>query len=645
MQVKFNKKEFMENKIIQYKQNFNGKHFFMDIVLCSDKFVEYQKNLFSEFYTKIIETEWKHSNFLDFKKELESNIKKFNTQLRIFQEKIDIDTKIEIRWCLQVTWQENYLCALMWETSLIIFRNNKLESIISNEVDDEDKIDIFSEIIEWELEDSDKILWVACNVYNYLTDDEIKEVVNVSDTFLNVLEELLLTRINKEEIWFIFEINIVFDKIFIKQPKDKKISEYKFLLQKYRYSIIVSICLIIVIFILISIFSYLWANNKQIINVWEQKIIANIDNLKRKIDAFWKLENTSTDVARQQYDEIMKELDLYEKNNIQTLEIKELKKKMNQLYYKWFHINIVSETDWLLTDVYSFSDQDISELSWIIGIIKTSGYINVYGKKWVILWIVGNNLKWILQKLSLPSFIKSCSENLSQNGLYCILANNDIYNFSKYWVQALKNSDNEWFKDIISIWIYWVNKLYTLDNNFNIIRYVLKSKNSFTEGNKYIFTENVDKNIIEWVYSWTTFSIDWSFIVWTKSWLIQAYRKSLYDTYLYVRTIDGWEEWIIDKSNDLKWKVKVISYPNDNYIFLYDYNTQSIIVYLTSPYKTNTAYTTSYKLLYKYKIKFDLTNDKVKDVYIDYLSSSNKHYVYILTNKKIYKLDLQQFKE
>jgi hypothetical protein len=52
------------------------------------------------------------------------------------------------------------------------------------------------------------------------------------------------------------------------------------------------------------------------------------------VDTFSKIENTNTEQARQQYQEIMDKLDLYEENEIQLLTIKDLRTKMEQSYYK-----------------------------------------------------------------------------------------------------------------------------------------------------------------------------------------------------------------------------------------------------------------------------------------------------------------------
>ena len=113
------------------------------------------------------------------------------------------------------------------------------------------------------------------------------------------------------------------------------------------------------------------------------------------------------------------------------------------------------------------------------------------------------------------------------------------------------------------------------------------------------------------------------------------------DTKVSARIVPGWEKWIIS-DKDFKWKVKVISWPNDKYVYLYDYNTSSLVVYLTSPYKTNDTYTTSYKLRYLFKVRFDL-NNPVKDVTIIYNPAQNRRTVYVLTTKWIFKTTLEEF--
>jgi len=645
MNINYDKIHFLDvDDIIEYKKELeNGNKIFFNISLYTQKFKEYQKKLFIEFYTKVLEIEENTSNFLDFKKKLENSIKEFNLQLKVFQEKISLEEKIEIRWNLQIFYKENYLSVLIWESSNIIFRNNKLEVVIPNEVEDEDKIDIFSEIIEWELETDDIIISIWCNIYNYMNNNEIKDII-LNENIEENLIKILSVRIEEKEIWYIITEEIKFEKIVIDSQKINYIKKIKSNISKYKYPIWIVLWFSVILFLIISIFSYMWQNKNKVINLWWESITNNIDDLKRKIDSFSKLENTNTKTAKEQYKTIMNELDTYQKNNIQVLEIKELRKKMEQNYYKWFHINIVSENDWVLNTIYIIDNKYIWELSWLNQLIRTRNTFNIVWSKWAILWIIDNKSKWILQKIKIPSNIKTCSKNLSNNWIYCYTTNWNIYNISKYGLQSVSNGKKEWNSNVLSLWIYWNNKLYTLNSNKTIQRYVLKWRNNFWLPTTYNFSKTADKTLINWIFSWSDFTIDWTFVIRTKKWLTQAWRKSPTSTDITIREIPWWEKWIINK-NDLQWNVKVISNISSKYIYLYDYNTQSLIVYLTSPYKTNSANTYSYKLIYKFKVKFDITDEIVKDIDIKENSSTKKSYSYILTNKKIYKIDLTQFNE
>ena len=650
MDIKYNNVSFLnEENTINFSRVIDDKHFYLNIWFFSDNFKEYQKNLFSDFFSKIIEINNNNELFIDFKKELESTIKDFNLKLKIFQEKINEEWKIEIRGNLQIIYNNTYLAGLIWESSIIIFRDWKLETVIPNEVEEDDKIDIFSEIIEWELENWDKIIGIWNNIYNYLQNNEIKELIETWD-ILDSLKDILITRIEEKEICFLEELDISIQKIKITEESFEPIVRIKEKIEKYKYPIWIVIWLSIIFFIIISIFLYLWKNNNEVIQIWNSKITTNLDSLKRRIDAFSKLENTNTKSAKQEYHDIISKLDLYEKNNIQVLKIKELRKKMEQNYYKWFHINIVWENDWILNIVYKINKNTLNELSWTKQIIKTNNYLNIVWNKWVVLWIIDKKTKWIIKKIDLPTTIETCSKNLSKNWVYCYMKNKNIVNFSKYWVSSLTNNSKTWWDNILNLWIYWSNKLYTLSlnkelNNKNIYisRYVLKNRNKFWNVNNYVFSKKVDKKLLSWIFTWSSMTIDGSFLIWSKNGLLQAYRKNIYDKYLSLRVVKWWDKWIIDPNKDFKWKVKVISNSFSKYVYLYDYNTQSLVVYLTSPYKTNDKYFTEYNLIYKFKVKFSITNEKVKDITMKESSSTWKAKIYILTENNIYSLDLSEF--
>ena len=653
MDIDYRKIDLMkDNDKIEYKNIKKDKKIYFSVCLHSEKFKEYQKNLFNDFYSKILELLEKSSIFLDFKKNIESEIKQFNTQLKVFQEKINTDDKIDIRWIIQIIWNETYLSALIWESSLIIFRDEKLESVIANEVEEEDKIDIFWEIIEWELEDKDKIISVYTNIYNYMTDDEIKELINTDDS-LKSLEDILTTRVQKEEIWKLEELNIHIEKIKLESKKNFDFNKYSNIFKKYKYSIGIIITLSIIFFIIFSIFSYLSKNKKQVVEVWWKQVELNIDNLQRQIDTFWKLDSSkenSITVKKAEYEKIMKELDAYEKNNIQTLEIKKLRQKVEQNYYKGFNINIVTKNDGSLKNVYNISKKELEQLSWVKQIFKSNWRINIVWEKWVLLWLIDNKYKWIIQKINIPKKIKTCSNNLAWNGVYCVMENDDIYNISKYWITTLKNSQWIWPKDIISIGIYGSNKMYLLtkDKNLNkkgiyIVKYILKGKNNFSSPTNYVFTKKTDQNLINNITTGSNMDIDWNFVLSSKNGILQVFRNDNFTNKVNLRKIPWWEKAIIDNKNDFSWKIKVISNIWSKYIHVFDFATNSLVTYLTSPYKTNSAKTSSYNLIYKYKTKFQIDNETIKDVIVYYNDTTKKKTAYILTDKWIYSIDLEQF--
>ena len=649
MNITYKKESFIDSeKTISYQYEKENIFVYIEIWLYNEKFQEYQKNLFSEFYSNIIDLIDKNDVFLDFKKELESKIKQFNTQLKIFQEKINIEEKIEIRWNIQIIWDNYYISSLIWESSIIIYRDNHLEVVVPNEVEEDDKIDIFSEIIEWELENKDKIISIACNIYNYLTDSEIKEFAENEDDIINSIKDVLSMRIKEEEIWFISYIKVNIEKVVIQEKKEINIEKYKDIIKRNKYAIWIIIWLWIIFFVIVSIFLYLWKNsNKAVVNIQGKQVTLDLTDIKREIDAFSKLDNKDTKLKKEKYDQIMKNLELYEKSGIQQLEIKELKKKMEQSYYKWFNINIITENDGILNKIYSLSENDIKDLENIEWLTKTKSSINIYWTKWAIIGIVNNKIKWVKQKISIPANIKTCINNLSNNGLYCLLDNNDIYNISKYGLKTITNTNWKWANNTIYLWTYGVNKLYllTLDKKLNekwtyIQRYVLKSKDNFQAPTNYTFSKDVDKNMLKWIFTWSTMAVDGTFLIWTKNGLLQAYNKKLttYDA----RIVKWYEQWIIDKENDLRWKVKVIADKDSPFVYLYDYNTKSLIVYY-SRYKNTDNARNSYQLSYLFKIKLSLNNENVVDISVD--NKKLNPSAYILTDKNIYKVDLNQFRE
>jgi hypothetical protein len=147
-------------RIYIHKKVKDNVFFSATIFFLSNKFVEFQKNLFNEFISEILEyLEIENLYVDDFKQFFEEKLQEFNTKLSAFAEKLKNIDKIKIKGTLQIIIDEVYLNSLIGDISTLIFRENKLIYSVENE-EEVGKIDLFSEMIEGELEDEDKIITV-----------------------------------------------------------------------------------------------------------------------------------------------------------------------------------------------------------------------------------------------------------------------------------------------------------------------------------------------------------------------------------------------------------------------------------------------------------------------------------------------------
>jgi hypothetical protein len=86
--------------------------------------------------------------------------------------------------------------------------------------------------------------------------------------------------------------------------------------------------------------------------------------------------------------------------------------------------------------------------------------------------------------------------------------------------------------------------------------------------------------------------------------------------------------------------VEVIAEATSRYVYLYDRINQTFTVYRSTPYKTNDANTTSYKLAYFFRIKFALPGNDVRDVYVQ---EGEKSVLYVMTDEAVYTMQLHDF--
>ncbi len=655
MSVNISAKNYLdENKRVELSKQIDNKKLIMNISILSDNLIEYQKNLFMEFFSSI--TEWieKLESFKEYKSFFEATLEDFNTKLRVFQEKsAKTSDKYEIRGSIHLVWDDQYISSLIWTSSIIIFRDTKLLSVIANEVYDDDKIDIFSEMVEWEVENQDKILAVACNVYDYLWDEEIEEVISAEDV-IQKMEEILTVKIDSTEIVSISLLEVHFKTIKINRKINKNkledtINSIKKVAKKNRLALSLVIWVMLIGIIVIGIFKSLSKTDKPTQVVTDtngEEIVIDMDDIKRDIDAFEKI-SADSPTKKEKYQEIMKKLEALKNNNIQSLDVSTLENKMEASFYEGFNVKFVSKKDGLLEDLYDFNDSQLSTLWNIKGFGRTNK-IHVYWEKGTLLYIINKKQKPILQELKVWGTITTCNTDLYNDGLYCASSNGDLYRFYKEGMKQLTNASGKWPNNIISIGKYKDRNIYTYTKDSAleweqayITKYVNTSKGiRFSSPTYYTFDKTTTEDMKTAVKNGTNMVVDGTFLIWSPTkWLLQWFRPNLNKNALKVREIKWWRQAIIQEG-DLSGDVKVITSDNTKYIYLYDKKTQSVIAYITSPYKDNTKYQYSYSVKYKFKIKLKLEWEEVKDIDVKF---GTNHTLYILTDKWVYKMSMKEF--
>lgn len=126
----------------------NGVQIDFFIQIGSEKFVDYQKELFEEFLASFLNQAGEpglSENELELLAEKE--LKKLNESLVSFAEKLHDMPVFDIRGYFQLLVDEKIKIWLIGNSSLVIFRENKLYTSLENPIEESAKIDTFTDFI------------------------------------------------------------------------------------------------------------------------------------------------------------------------------------------------------------------------------------------------------------------------------------------------------------------------------------------------------------------------------------------------------------------------------------------------------------------------------------------------------------------
>ncbi len=657
----------------------NWLQFYIQIVFESDNLIDYQKDLINDFVGEIVEKlskDWLQPEFV--REVFEQSLQNLNQQLKEFWEKLKTSKYISLKWITWIIYDWMFLSSMIWDVSMIIFRDEHTYYKVYNDIETNWVIDVFSDFIDGELEYGDQIFVVSTNYKNILTKSDLKELESVlwekPQEIIEILYQIFISKIDKEKIWFLmfYDYNESTErKISLTKSSKKSLWLWKhtqriskniqLFLIKNKYPIVVWFLSIFVLLIWYSIIVDAIEKQEVLPTIQTEnwtKVIT-IETIRRDIDRFQKLDPMSNEKTIL-YKEIMEEISFLEQKWLRIDDVKKLKDILKEKYYQWFNVAYIDNNSPDIVKVYTFNSQEKSTLGQPVSLLANEVF-TIWWKKWWILWAVNDEIKWTLIDANIESNIKKCTYDFARIWLFCFTDTNKLIHISKWWVYDMSiilPQQEEWENTqqqtnevafdspIADLEIYRKNNLYILHKDKDLIKqnkYITRYVNQAWNPN--LFKPWIQYKIVwlqdSWVDLWfNDFTIDTTFLAWspTKKSLYQMRRDKWIDTVNIRKVNMQWWDLFEDEYSP---QTKVITNIDTKYVYLFDPVNQTFTVYLSSPQKTNDKFLFSYSLIYIMRFKFAL-NDKILDAVVP-PKSWNKPYLFLLTKNWILQINLSEF--
>lgn len=643
----------------------NGIKMRMFVGFQGNKFLDFQKDLLQEF---IAELKDKINEDIydvdDVKNNFEETLQNLNIKLKAFADKVRDVEYFWIKWYIQLVMDNILMLSMIGDMSVMIFRDEKLHYTLTNSLNDQWKIDLFSDFIEGDVESHDQLLYVGTKISDVFDHNDFKEMSSVlrsEDTHLiNFFQELLNARLDKQAFGFIFHYLITGTSVKTHEEYIQKINQnslfekLKKTLFKNKYQATVAILGIFILFMVINLLSQVLKSNADTFVTSDGVTVdLTIEDIKKDLFMFQGMDPTSEEKSIK-YNEILSKLDVLQSKGRWLEDVAQFRKLLQSEYYKGFNIVYVSNmnkfddpTLGTKTKILTFNTSETTKLGTVQWLYVYRNMI-VAGTKSALVWALDDTMRWSLIDYSFPSTdtLKWCNINLLKDGIYCFTNNANIYSITKEWSQPVTTTDTEPFtKNIAGVVTYGKANLYVFEDNLSaagnttlVTRYrnTLGSQTIYQGWQKYFLNSNMTGVSFSW---WLlNFAIDGSFMTWNNGKLYQFWRNPPTAFTLDVREVAlKWgDKKTLQYSND----VKVISSVNSKYVFLFDKVNQTFTVYESRPAKSADAY--NYDLYYVFMFKFDLGTNKVIDIDIPD-SSGNRPEMYILTTDGVNKVALYDF--
>jgi len=669
--MKINALEYIflpEEKVVRLSKQL-GEDFFVDmgVAVLSEKFVEYQKSLLEEFFADLInyfeseEDLW----FFDIKTRFEEDLKALNGKLQLFADKVasQQEGKFEIKGFVQIVYGENYLASLIGETSIIIFRGNKLNSIVPNEIDENWNIDLFSEIIEGKIENWDQVIFVGADITNYLKKEDLAEALNVAfsswESFVDVLKEMLEANVDLQKIGFIFYFEFSFplvssgtapSKINVKGLLKKVNLPFKLDLQKISKFAINNKLAIIFALIFGVIFLFVYALYH--VNVANQKGVeyaqpASIQDIKKQIEDFVANQSLTPQERKKRYNQILQTLNELEQKGLYVKDVAQLKNELEAAYYQAYNIGVISSFDGGgITKITEFDQQTAQKLQTARFLAKTKNGIWIAYASGALGNILPQGQPLLIEGLPEDEQLTFCEKQPTNNGLICVSNKNRVYSFANGTYALVVVNGKEINYPVGGVGTFFNKYFYTLVNspelwqNGIIDKFKMKDVNYVQELNYQVGYKLVDPAEFEKVVGNQWFGgmyVNWNFVVWSKNKdVILLWRNDPLSDKINRRVLPrewGDEEVLQKITADAKIRGFELQQNKANYITLFDRKNWLLAVY------RQYGEPGEMKLVYKWAIVFK-TPEPVLLVGVDDEIDPN---LYILTPNALYQAKIMDF--
>ena len=467
-----------ENKII-FKKKIHGSIYLQaNIFFLSDKFVEYQKDLITEFLADLQDYIQSEKEERLIRQYFEKNLQSLNSKLQVFAGKIRQADTFPIKGAIQLVVDQKLMATIIGDVSMVIFRDKKLYYAMTNTARRQSKIDLFSDFIEGDLESHDQLLLVGVNTQDLLDENDIRDVNQVlaseSKDVLSFIEELVLTRVDSHELLFLFLDTFLLTKqdendadeeaaeatktsaLYGAKPKKKEPREN--ILLKNKYLLMIGCLLILIFFLGANLVSSLTArNSSEVITTASGQVIdVTIDDIKKEIASFLKLDPTSNEKSRQ-YNMIRGQLTALEQNKRWPEDVQSLKNILQSEYFKGFNIYYFNNLELLNTSnnvdttVIKFGAPEQQVLGNPFALTVVNSNINVGGTNGAIMDIINNDVRGVTVSYDAGQTMQLCDDSLLKRSLYCVDQLGDIYLVTKAGLEKVENNGDPFPKNIKEI--------------------------------------------------------------------------------------------------------------------------------------------------------------------------------------------------